>query len=160
NPFPATATATGAGGPSSLQTNYATYLGGSSADKVIDVTTDATGNTFVTGWTSSPNFPTTPGAYETTLSPDGSRAAFVAKFDPNGNLLWSTEIDGAAGFAIAVDASDNVYVGGEANGNDFATTAGAFQTTPGSRNTGFVAKLNSSGTELLWATYLGGSGGD
>ena len=83
----------------------------------------------------------------------------MAKFSPSGNLIWSTLIDGARGVAIAVDASDNVYVGGLANPLDFATTPGAFQTTT-SGGHAFVAKLNPSGSALIWATYLGGSGSD
>ena len=89
----------------------------------VRVATDNFGNTFVTGTTSGSGFPTTPGAYETAPALDGSQSAFVAKFDASGNLVWSTLIDGARSFAIAVDGSDNVYVTGEAYAADFQTTS-------------------------------------
>jgi hypothetical protein len=161
-PFPATATVTGINNtplvvPRTI--NYSTFLGGSDFDAAVDTTTDSAGNTFVVGYTSSPDFPATPGAYETTLGAGGNEAAFVAKFSPSGNLLWATDIDGAAADSTAVDSADNVYVGGFANPTFFRATSGAFQTAANaaSGGSGFVAKLNSSGTSLIWATYLGGS---
>ena len=88
---------------------------------------------------------------------DGATSAFVAEFDPSGNLVWSTLIDGASGWSVAVDSSDDVYVAGVASRTDFQTTSGAYQTTANAATTPFIAKLNSSGSTLLWATYLGGS---
>ena len=158
-PFVATVSATvnDAPIPIAQSLNFSTYLGGNNTSRAINIATDSFGNTFVTGWTTSSNFPTTSGAYETTGAADGSRSAFVAKFDANGNLVWSTLIQGAAGFAIAVDGSDNVYVAGVASATDFQTTSGAFQTTANATSNAFVAKLNSSGSALLWSTFLGGS---
>ena len=157
-PFVATVSATVNNTPIPIaqSLNFSTYLGSSTTSRAINVTTDDFGNTFVVGWTNGTGFPTTAGAYETTGAADGSRSAFVAKFDPSGNLVWSTLIDGASGFAIAVDGSDNVYVGGDASQTDFQTTAGAYQTTASSTNA-FIAKLNPSGSSLIWATYLGGN---
>ncbi len=162
-PFPATATVTGPDNtpvviPRTI--NYATFLGGSGDDAAVDTTTDRAGNTFVVGYTTSPDFPATPGAYETTLGTGGTQAGFVAKFGPTGNLLWATYIDGAVPVSVVVDSSDNVYVGGFANPGSFEATPGAFQTSvsAASQGSGFVAKLNSSGTSLMWGTYLGASG--
>src|SRR5579862_5929784 len=157
-PFAATVSATVNNEPIPIgqSLNFSTYLVSSTTSRAFGVATDNFGNTFVTGWTNGSKFPTTPGAYETTGTLDGTRSAFVAKFDPSGNLIWSTLIDGTAGFAIAVDNADNVYVGGSASSTDFATTPGAFQTTASTTNA-FVAKLNPSGSSLIWATYLGGS---
>ena len=158
-PFPATVSVTvnNAPIPIAQSLNFSTYLGSSSTSRAINVTTDDFGNTFVTGWTNGTGFPTTAGAYETTGAADGSQSAFVAKFDASGNLVWSTLIDGAAGFAIAVDSSDNVYVAGRASRADFQTTTGAYQTTANASTNAFIAELNASGSKLIWATFLGGS---
>lgn len=95
--------------------NYATFLGGNGLDRIVDVTTDSAQNTFVTGSTTSTDFPTTEGAYQSSLAPDGAWSAIVAKYDPKGSLIWATEIRGAQGFAIAVDRFDNVFVAGQAD---------------------------------------------
>ena len=136
-PFVATVSATVNNTPIPIaqSLNFSTYLGSSTTSRAINVTTDDFGNTFVVGWTTGTGFPTTAGRYETTGAADGSRSAFVAKFDPSGNLVWSTLIDGASGFAIAVDGSDNVYVGGDASPTDFQTTIGAYQTTANTSTT-------------------------
>jgi Bacterial Ig-like domain (group 3)/PKD domain/Beta-propeller repeat len=145
--------------PLPLATNYSTFLGGSVADAGLAITIDSLGNTFVTGYTISPDFPVTPGAYETTFQPDNPNdvSGFVAKFDPSGNLLWSTYINAAEGLSIAVDSQDNVYVAGLAASTGFATTPGAFQPTANSELSAFVLKLNPSGSTAVWSTYLGGS---
>jgi Bacterial Ig-like domain (group 3)/PKD domain/NHL repeat/Beta-propeller repeat len=162
-PFPATATVTGPNNTPVVNPrtiNYATFLGGSGDDAVLDTTTDRAGNTFVVGYTTSLDFPATPGAYETSFGAGGTQAGFVAKFDPSGVLLWATYIDGVSAYSVAVDSADNVYVGGFAIPGSFQATPGAFQAlaNAASQGSGFVAKLNSSGTSLLWGTYLGGSG--
>jgi hypothetical protein len=161
-PFPASVSVTNSSNQPislSLSVNYSTFLGGSGTDVATNVTTDSSGDTYVTGITLSTDFPTTPGAYQTTYA-GGGPATFVAKFDPTGNLLWSTLINGSSGFAIAVDAFDNVYVAGAAGPGNFTTTPGAFQTAANSQQNGFVAKLSSDGSALIWATYLGGTGRD
>lgn len=128
-------------------------------------------------------FPTTPGAYRT--APLGGVDAFVAKFNPAGatgpaSLVYSTYLGGSKddqagtgvsfsrfpqGNGIAVDAAGNAYVTGETRSTDFPTTAGAFQPAYGGSGTNgtgdaFVAKLNATGSGLLYGTYLGGSSGD
>ena len=138
---------------------YSTYLGGSGLDEGSAIAVDPAGNAYVTGLTQSGNFPTTLGAFQTT--PASGSSGFVTKLNPAGSvsLIYSTYLP-AGGSGIAVDASGNVYVTG-GTGIDFPTTAGAFQTTYGGGiDDGFVAKLDPTGSALVYSTYLGGSGGD
>src|SRR5206468_2768582 len=112
--------------------------------------------------------PTTTGAFQTTNR--GSYDAYVAKIDPTltgaATLVYSTLLGSNAddyGQAIAVDASGNAYVTGLANagaGTPYWTTAGAYQITPGSSFDAFVTKLNTTGTALVYSTFLGGIGDD
>ncbi len=89
----------------------------------------------------------------------------MTKLDPSGSsLVYSTFLNYAVGSSIAVDPNGNAYVGGVAAA-DFITTSGAYQPTSHSNGisattggTGFVAKVNSTGSALLYATFLGGSG--
>jgi hypothetical protein len=145
---------------------YSTYLGGSGEDSSTGIAVNAAGNAYVTGGTFSTNFPTTPGAFQTTFGA-GSFHAFVTKFNPTGSapLVYSTYLGGSGGdggSAIAVDATGNAYVTGSTNSSNFPTTAGAFQTTfGGGINDVFVTKLNPTGSApLVYSTYLGGSGDD
>ena len=138
---------------------YSTYLGGSIPDYGNGIAVDTSGNAYVTGYTSSSDFPTTPGAFQTTYT---YVDAFVTKLNATGTgLLYSTYLGGSGGdlgWGIAVDTSGNAYVTGQAQSStDFPTTAGAFQTTYGGREDVFVTKLNSAGPNLLYSTYLGGS---
>lgn len=140
---------------------YATYLGGSLADAGRRIAVDAAGNAYVTGATSSADFPTTAGALATTST---RPEAFVTKLNPAGTaLLYSTYLGGSGaddGFDIAVDAAGNAYVTGITNSPDFPTTAGAFQATlaGGFFGDAFVTKLNPTGSALVYSTYLGGTG--
>ena len=141
---------------------YSTYLGGGNSDTGLGIAVDAAGNVYVTGETESGNFPTTAGAFDTT---DSGGDAFVAKLNASGSgLVYSTYLGGSGrnlGYGIAVDAAGNAYVTGWTDCSDFPTTAGAFDTTySGSRYNAFVAKLNASGSGLVYSTYLGGSGRD
>jgi hypothetical protein len=144
---------------------YSTYLGGSDADFGNGIAVDASGNAYITGQTNSSNFPTTPGAFQTTFGggtcgsfpcPD----AFVTKLNATGSaLLYSTYIGGSGydyGSAIAVDSGGDAYVTG-GDGPGFPTTSGAFQTTFVCCS--FITKINSGGSALVYSTYLGGSNG-
>lgn len=145
--------------PSSLA--LSTYLGGSSNEIGYNIATDGSGNTYITGGTSSPDFPVTPGALNTSYN--GGGEAFVAKLDPTGSLVWATYLGGSAdenAQGIAVDAAGNVYVTGITNSIDFPTTPGAFQPALAGAHDQWIAKLNPGGSALLYSTYLGGSGED
>ena len=141
---------------------YSTYLGGFADDWGYGIAVDTSGNAYVTGFASSPDFPTTIGAFQTTLP--GVEAAFVTKLNPTGSgLLYSTFLGGSYvdyGYGIAVDISGNSYVTGIAISSDFPTTAGAFQTTYGGDFDAFVTEFNPSGSGLVYSTYLGGSNDD
>jgi len=151
---------------------YSTYLGGG---KIINgtedwgeaIAVDSFGSAYVTGYTYSPDFPVTAGAFDTTRA---GLDAFVTKFTPDGaSLVYSTFLGGAGreqGQGIAVDASGNAYVTGITESFDspftsayegFPVTSGAFQ-TKGSYDA-FVTKLNSKGSALVYSTYLGGTAG-
>jgi uncharacterized protein (TIGR03437 family) len=132
---------------------YATYLGGAGADAGLGIAVDASGSAYVVGSTSSQNFPVTAGAFQTRLA--GNTNIFVAKLSPDGSTLAYATYLGGAGFdaaaAIAVDSSNNVYLGGLASG-DFPATAGAYRAQGGGA---FAAKLNPAGTALVYSTFLG-----
>ncbi len=165
---------------------YSTYLGGNGGgcfsgfclgDSGNIDHVDSSGDVFITGTAYSTNFPTTTGAFQTVNHAAGNNASnvFVTKLNSTGSgLVYSTYLGGSGvcimpgecfgdlAFIAFVDSSGNAYVSGEAFSTDFPTTAGAFQTVNhGATNhtsNVFVTKLNSSGTELTYSTYLGGSG--
>jgi hypothetical protein len=137
---------------------YATYLGGSDGESFPDIAIDPLGNAYVSGETLSEDFPTTPGAFQESKSSFSS--AIVTKLNDSGSmLLYSTYVGPTAGskYPIAVDFSGNAYVTGQLGLDtmqSFPITPGALQTTPAWT---FVAKLNSAGTALSYATFFGGS---
>jgi hypothetical protein len=141
---------------------YSTYLGGMDVDVPSGLTIDASGNAYVTGETTSTDFPTTPGAFRAALA--GLRDAFITKLDPAGAaLVYSTYLGGAANdhtSSIAIDVDRNAYVTGETWSADFPTTAGAFGTILAGAPDAFVAKLDAAGTVLVYSSYVGGSGAD
>jgi Beta-propeller repeat len=142
---------------------YSTYLGGNDDDQAMDIAVDSLGYAYVTGWTGTdiPNFPTTPGAFQTTASPYSQESSFVTKLNTTGSaLVYSTYLSGSYNFirssSIAVDADGQAYVTGTTNTDNFPTTPGAFQPTfNGSGRLAFVTALNPTGTALLYSTYLG-----
>ncbi len=145
--------------PAGTSREWAVYLGGSSYDYAYGVTADASGNVYVTGVTGSVNFPTTPGVHDTTWS---SYDTFVMKFSPGGVLNWSTLLGGSSsdyGQAIAIDGAGNVIVGGYTYSNNFPIVGG-FDPSIGSTPDAYIAKLNPTGTTLLWSSFLGGNGSD
>jgi hypothetical protein len=143
---------------------YSTYLGGSSDESGHSIAVDASGSAYVTGFTTSSNFPITPGAFQTTLGGAGEDA-FVSKLNAAGSaLVYSTFLGGRggeSGHSIAVDASGSAYVTGFTTSSNFPITPGAFQTTlGGAGEDAFVSKLNAAGSALVYSTYLGGSSYD
>ena len=140
---------------------YSTYLGGSSNDNGYGIAVDSSGNAYVTGYTSSSNFPTASPLQRANAG--GAFDAFVAKLDGSGSaLIYSTYLGGRGddgGGGIAVDAVGNAYVTGSTNSTNFPTGSIALQGANGGYDA-FVAKLNAAGSALVYSTYLGGSGAD
>jgi hypothetical protein len=144
---------------------YSTYLGGSTTDEALGIALDASGNTYITGTTSSADFPITSGSYQTAQKSAGHTQAFVTKLNPTGTaLIYSTYLGGSDdddhANAIVVNSAGNAYITGLTNSSDFPTTTGAFQAarlTAG--ETAFITELNPTGSALVYSTYLGGSFG-
>ena len=138
---------------------YSTYLGGNNTDQVFGIAVDSAGNAYLTGSTKSVTFPTTTGAFQTTIG--GNFDAFVTKLSADGSaLIYSTFLGGIAeddGFAIAVDSTGNAFLAGDTISANFPVAPGAFQTALGGNFDAFVTKLNADGSALIYSTYLGGS---
>ena len=150
---------------STYSLGFSTYFGGTGWDQGQSIAVDSANNSYITGWTASNSAFPLKNAYQTTFGKGGTDA-FVAKFDPTGNLVFSTYLGGNGndkGYAIAVDSVGNSYVTGITNSNDFPlknaynkTYGGAFSSLGGDV---FVAKFDPAGA-LVFSTYLGGSGDD
>ena len=162
--------------PSGTQLIYFTYLGGDSYEQVEGIAVDHAGNAYLTGSTGSANFPITDGALQPVhppcdTQPQPCSTAFVTKLSPSGTeILYSTYLGGSGSdfvMAIALDSAGNAYVTGSTTSSNFPAVSTSLQATPAGGSCygqpcsdAFVAKLNASGTELLYSTYLGGSGHD
>ena len=158
---------------------YMTYLGGSIADIGDAITVDSQGNAYVTGMTESDNFPTTPNAYQENRVPQNCSTppcadAFVAKLNAAGNaLVFSTYLGGSkeenihlldvgtrgGALGIDVDSGGNIYVTGITDSDNFPPVNAAFSNHSGLSDI-FITKLRPDGQELLYSTYLGGTGAD
>ncbi|MHB1458413.1 MAG: DUF7948 domain-containing protein [Armatimonadota bacterium] len=154
--------------PSGSQLVYSTFLGGSYTEDGADIAVDSAGCAYVTGYTRSYNFPTTPGALDTVLSDGGNdpsdQDGFVTKLNANGSaLLYSTYLGGSGideGKSIAVDAIENAYVTGWTRSPDFPTTPDAYDTEFDGGQDGFVIELNQLLTSPVYSTFLGGDNVD
>jgi hypothetical protein len=141
--------------------SYSTYLGGSGSDSGGSIAVDSAGDAYVTGITASTNFPT---AHPLQATSGANNDAFVAKLNPAGSaLVYSTYLGGSdydSADAIAVDSAGNAYVTGTTASTNFPTANPLRATFGGGGYDAFVAKLNSTGSALVYSTYLGGSGDD
>jgi beta-propeller repeat-containing protein len=140
---------------------YSTFLGGNAGDSASAIAVDVTGSAYVTGLTTSTDFPTTAGSLRPTKV--AQEDAFVVKLDPTGTTtVYSTYLGGFdddAATSIAVDAAGNAYVAGSTFAPNFPTV-NPLQAVSGGKGDGFLAKLNPTGSALLYSTYLGGSDDD
>jgi hypothetical protein len=146
---------------------YATYLGGAGIDGSQTVVLDGTGFVYTSGYTGSPDFPTTPGSAQ----PDwgGNTDAFVTKLAPELDALaWSTYVGGSADEppappGLAVDAAGRATVVGSTLSTDFPATPDAAQpehADAGANWDAFVAEIAADGASFAYATYFGGTGYD
>lgn len=146
---------------------YSTYLGGNGSDGAAAIAVDTAGDAYVTGGTTSTNFPT---ASPVQSASGGNQDAFITKLNATGNgLIYSTYLGGSGGAAgsmeagtgIAVDATGAAYVTGVTNSANFPVTSGVLQpASTGGNGEAFVVKLTPAGTSLVYSTYLGGSSFD
>lgn len=145
---------------------YSTYFGGQQFDDAYAVAGDSQGNAYVAG--SSASTHTFPLLSPIQLEIGGLRDVYVAKFDPQGRLVFSTWLGGAGDDlpnAIALDSRGNILIVGQTHSTDFPVTDDAFQfdyaggSAVGTGD-GFLAKVSGDGTQLLYATYFGGSADD
>ncbi|MBZ5642600.1 MAG: choice-of-anchor D domain-containing protein [Acidobacteriia bacterium] len=146
---------------------YSTFFGGRNASDQTNangIAVEAAGNAFVVGSTTSPNFPTI-SPMQATLN--GDRNAFVAKFDVNGQAIYSTYLGGdqtsfssptatTNGYAIAVDSNHKAYVTGQTDSANFPGASIGFQKTLNGTNA-FVTRLSADGSSIDYSTYLGGT---
>jgi len=146
---------------------YSTYLGGSGNDAGRGIAVDSAGSAYVTGFTTSANFPTTVGAFQEDPpagEPAGTANAFVVKLNPQGSaLVYGTYLGGTGsdiGLAIAIDGSGGAYVTGGTFSADFPVTLGAAQVNLGGDRDAFVTRLSPTGAALVFSTFLGGAGTD
>lgn len=145
---------------------YSTYLSGSGENQEGNgIAVDNQGFAYVVGETTSKDFPIKNAFQATNKGPKFT--AYITKLNTVGNgLVFSTYLGGSGGQdeinGISIDQDKNIYVTGETNSKDFPTK-NPIQPTPkpaGAAQTGFVTKMNASGTDLIYSTYLGGSGGN
>jgi uncharacterized protein (TIGR03437 family) len=163
---------------------YSTYIGGTGDEEGFAIGLDNSNNAYLTGYTTSSNLPTTSGAYKTALTTTAScmvqpeafscGSVFVSKVNPSSSgkagLVYSTYLGGSSdqtGYGIAADSSGNAVVAGDTSSTDFPVSSGAYQ----AKGTGsctstvctydaFVTKLNSTGSSLVYSTFLGGTNDD
>ena len=145
---------------------YSTYVGGTGDDKANAIAVDVTGAAYIAGETSSPDLPASTGFQKANA---GGQDAFIAKLSSNGSVLvYGSYLGGAGGvsgqpesaYGIVVDSSSNAYVAGVTSSPGFPI-ASAYQPTFGGGGTdAFVAKVNASGSALMFSTFLGGVGDD
>jgi subtilisin-like proprotein convertase family protein len=143
---------------------YSTYLGGAGQEDARSIALDTGGHAYVTGYTSSQDFPVTPAAFQPAYQ-GGDFDAFVTKLDPEGAaLVYSTCLGGTeadSGRGIAVDAAGCAYVTGDTNSWNFPATLGSFQPMfSGGDRDAFVYKLNPEGAAPVYGTFLGGGSTD
>ncbi|GAC1515357.1 MAG: SBBP repeat-containing protein [Terriglobales bacterium] len=135
---------------------YSTYLGGNGGDIGFGIAADSSGNAYVTGSTTSTDFPT--------LNPIQTHGGiFLTKLNPTGTaLIYSTYYGGTnseQANAIAIDSAGDAFIAGQTASTDFPTKS-AFQSTPGGNYDAFVTKFNPTGSATIYSTYLGGSSRD
>ena len=142
---------------------YARFFGGSKEEEILSLAADRDGNVYIGGETSSPDLDLTSGALPhkpEAFQTEGNTLAFVAKLDPTGTkLIYCTYLGGsktAVGHNLKIDSSGNAYVGGRTEASDFPTRNPIQAAFGGGSDDGFLTKLNSSGSALVYSTYIGG----
>ncbi len=144
------------------QVVVASYLGGTGSDALFDMAVNPQGNVYLTGSTTSVDFPMINSAYSTL---NGNSDGFVLSLDAYGNTLYSSYFGGSGddtGSAVTFDPAGRIFISGTSRSTDFPI-AGGFQTVNGSAQTAVVIGFDpsqSGSATLIYSTYLGGSGGE
>ncbi len=140
-----------------LLQNHTTYFGGSSMDEEPIIVFDSKGDMIIAGQTLSSELPTTAGVYQNESG--GNRDGFVAKFNPDGELIFCTYLGGCTKDQledVAIDSDDNIIVVGATESDDFPVTNAIQENYVGAKD-GFISKISSNGSLLLFSTYYGDS---
>jgi len=150
-----------------------TYVGGANNDGNFDLTfgynanrgdieVDAANNIYVSSTTNSANFPFTPGAHNTTLS--GVSDGVIFKLSPNlSTMVWGTFIGGSGNdgvTSIVLDSNEDIFFSGASSSANFPVSSPTIQSTNAGANDGIAGKLSNNGSNLIYATYIGGPGID
>lgn len=139
---------------------YSTFLGGSQTDNGLSIAVDKAGNTYVTGSTTSNNFPTVHPLQGSRASTDESQDVFVTKINAAGTaIVYSTYLGGSlgdVGYSIAVDGAGSAYITGYTQSSDFPTANPLQSAYAGGDQSAFVTKINAAGSALVYSTFLGG----
>jgi hypothetical protein len=143
--------------------SFSTFIGGGTGGEFpTDFTVDTNGRMFVIGQTGSTDFPITPMAFQKTHH--GNNEGFILKLNSTGQALsYSTYLGGSDGDlleSIAIDGQGNAYIIGNTWSNDLPVVAGCYDTVYDDEFDGFVVKLNSNGTNVIYGSYIGTSGND
>uniref|UniRef100_UPI003BF97DD5 galactose-binding domain-containing protein n=1 Tax=Candidatus Amarolinea aalborgensis TaxID=2249329 RepID=UPI003BF97DD5 len=139
---------------------YSTYLGGIGTEAPHNIAVDGAGAVYVSGAVLGGGFPTTPGAFQSECL-GGGWDGFVAKLDTGpGNLVYGSCLGGSGNdgvWGLAINSNGEVYVAGDTNGSGFPVTEGSFNGGP---MDSYLVKLSASGSQMLYGTFIGGTGED
>jgi hypothetical protein len=142
--------------------HWSTFLGGHLTDQAVAIELDGAGNPIVVGYTSSPDFPTTPGSCQPVSG--GGLDVFVTKLKSDGSrLVWSTFVGGSSydyAYDAAIGPQGEVLIAGNTSSANYPVTEGAYDTSSNGVYDGFVSRLSAAGSALEWSTFLGGSDTD
>ncbi|MGB6941189.1 MAG: SBBP repeat-containing protein [Bryobacteraceae bacterium] len=144
--------------PTGAQYLYVRTIGGFGSDAATGIAVDGTGNAYLAGTTSSPDFPVTPGAQTGTLPAANQTRAFLVKLDPRGEVLFSDVLGSVntTGLAVAIAADGGILVSG-VSGAGLAASSGAYN-VPNTSGRPFLMKLDPTGSKLVFtATGIGGN---
>jgi predicted secreted protein len=142
---------------------FSTFIGGSSDEYLLNLKVDSIGIIYLVGYTNSSNYPVTTNAYDNSWN--GGADMIFGKLNSTGSSLSYSSFMGTAGNeyanSIAFDNSGNIYLSGYTNSSNYPTTLGCFDRSySGGTNDAIFTKLNNTGNQILYSTFLGGSYND